>query len=660
MKRTMCLILVLLAYLPSQALPQESVYFADSNLKVAVEEALGISDPTPDDMLGLFFLDASNRGIVDLTGIEYATSLLELGLANNEINDITSLSGLTSILWLDMSYNQIRNISGLSELTNIVFLFLNDNQISDISALSDFYFLLYLDLRHNPLNEDAHEIYIPLIYDNNLGLHPFWWPIDYDPPFSYYELKIESTDGGSVTIPGEGTFYYYDQESIVELEATTEPNGYFINWAGTAVDAGKVADPCSTITTIIIDADYTLWANFASNENGYKSTYITDNFEIHYYTTGENAVELSDKNHNNIPDFVEEVGKAFENAHDYLVNTLGFDSPLYPWYLVLYPDRYVIKIVNIGEKCGDIKDYIPFVDFTSIKINNRLSTINPPPNSGTIPGNYPDSGIIQFITAHEYFHAIQFRTVGWFMIDFLAILNKLWIPEGSAEWAGYKTFTNYYSPTTEYPNAENEFTNTVIEGYLGQTDRSLFKSGYSAGLYWYYIDQKFGTSKINEIWSYFDALGSPLTDSRAEYAIDMALADKDYDFEKSFKDFSKENYFWELYNHVKVRFPFILNIGQLPYSNIHHLPERATSYFKIIASDADNVRINIKDPDYDSKFFARAYPNENSQDEVIIPINMPIEIAGNNTVIIVDRFAGLNPLAEDAFEINVAAVDQGN
>ena len=268
MKRTACLILVLLANLPGQALPEEPVYFADSNLKAAVEETLGISDPTPTDMLTLFYLDASTRGIVDLTGLEHATSLLELGLANNEINDITSLSGLTSILWLDLGYNQIRSISALSGLTNIVFLFLNDNQISDISALSEFYFLLLLDLRHNPLNEDTHEIYIPLIYDNNLGLHPFWWPIDYDPPFiSTYELTIESTDGGSVIIPGEGTFYYYEQQSIVTIQATLEPHNRFVNWTGTAVDAGKVANPNTAVTTVSIDDDYTLHANFAPGNN---------------------------------------------------------------------------------------------------------------------------------------------------------------------------------------------------------------------------------------------------------------------------------------------------------------------------------------------------------------------------------------------------------
>ena len=268
MKMIAFLILVLLAVIPGQALPQEPACFADSNLQAAVEEALGISNPTPDDMLGLFFLNASNRGIVDLTGLEHATNLLELGLANNEINDITPLSGLTALLWLDLEYNQIRSISGLSGLTNVTSLFLNDNQISDISALSEFYFLFLLDLRHNPLNADAHDIYIPLIYDNNLLLHPFWWPIDYDPPtISYYELTIESADGGSVTIPGEGSFYYYDQESIVTLKATPEPHNRFVNWTGTAVDAGKVADPQSAVTTVSVDDNYTLRANFTPGNN---------------------------------------------------------------------------------------------------------------------------------------------------------------------------------------------------------------------------------------------------------------------------------------------------------------------------------------------------------------------------------------------------------
>ena len=43
------------------AMAEDPVYFADANLKAAVESELGISDPTPTDMLLLTDLSASSR-----------------------------------------------------------------------------------------------------------------------------------------------------------------------------------------------------------------------------------------------------------------------------------------------------------------------------------------------------------------------------------------------------------------------------------------------------------------------------------------------------------------------------------------------------------------------------------------------------------------------
>ena len=90
------------------------VYFGDTNLKAAVESKLGITDPTPTDMLVLTSLTASKGGISVLRGIEYASNLRGL--------------------WLDANY--IRDISALSELTNLTFLHLEFNRISDISPYS--------------------------------------------------------------------------------------------------------------------------------------------------------------------------------------------------------------------------------------------------------------------------------------------------------------------------------------------------------------------------------------------------------------------------------------------------------------------------------------------------------------------------------------------
>ncbi len=92
-----------------------------------------------------------------------------------------------------------------------------------------------------------------------------------------YDLTISSSEHGSVTLPGEGTFTY-ECGTSVPIEATPDEYCYFIGWAGTAVDEGKVANPNDPKTTVTIDGDYTLHANFAiyqhtvqftSTEGGY-------------------------------------------------------------------------------------------------------------------------------------------------------------------------------------------------------------------------------------------------------------------------------------------------------------------------------------------------------------------------------------------------------
>src|SRR3972149_1911238 len=97
---SVCVCLSVILALAGPALAEDPVYFADANLKAAVEAALGKTDPTPTDMLGLTSLDASSKGITNLTGLEYGTNLTYLRLYNNTITDISPLAGLTSLTWL--------------------------------------------------------------------------------------------------------------------------------------------------------------------------------------------------------------------------------------------------------------------------------------------------------------------------------------------------------------------------------------------------------------------------------------------------------------------------------------------------------------------------------------------------------------------------------
>ncbi len=95
-------------------------------------------------------------------------------------------------------------------------------------------------------------------------------------------LTTSSTVGGTVTTPGIGT-YSYDACSVASIVATVEI-GYsyhFVNWTGTAVTAGKVANPGLPSTTVTMDADYTVQANFAIwGPSGDSSLVFNLNFEI--------------------------------------------------------------------------------------------------------------------------------------------------------------------------------------------------------------------------------------------------------------------------------------------------------------------------------------------------------------------------------------------
>ncbi len=75
-------------------------------------------------------------------------------------------------------------------------------------------------------------------------------------------LTVSSTSGGFVSTPGEGTFQY-SPAVVVDVNAIPDLHYHFVDWTGTSVTAGKVADPNLAGTTVTMDGDYTLRANFA-------------------------------------------------------------------------------------------------------------------------------------------------------------------------------------------------------------------------------------------------------------------------------------------------------------------------------------------------------------------------------------------------------------
>jgi Leucine-rich repeat (LRR) protein len=135
------------------ALAQSPVHFPDPNLKAAVEDTLWVYDPTPADMLSLHKLSCFNRGVTDLSGLEYAENLQSVNLHLNQINDISPLSGLDNMQKLDLSRNQIKDLSALSGMSKLRYLNLHGNRISNVSVLAEFTQLENLVLRLNQISD---------------------------------------------------------------------------------------------------------------------------------------------------------------------------------------------------------------------------------------------------------------------------------------------------------------------------------------------------------------------------------------------------------------------------------------------------------------------------------------------------------------------------
>jgi preprotein translocase subunit YajC len=74
-----------------------------------------------------------------------------------------------------------------------------------------------------------------------------------------YSLTISSTAGGSVTVPGQGTFAY-GAGTVVNLTAAAVGGYRFVNWSG---NVGTVANVTAASTTITMNSNYSITANFA-------------------------------------------------------------------------------------------------------------------------------------------------------------------------------------------------------------------------------------------------------------------------------------------------------------------------------------------------------------------------------------------------------------
>ena len=129
---------------PPVTVPGAVVQIPDPNLRAVIAEALGKSPNAPitaQEMQRLRKIDArKDRSIKDLTGLQYATNLVELYLGwysgeGNQVSDLSPVAGLTNLRVLFLHHNPISDLSPVRGLMNLTDLMLYDTLVSDISPV---------------------------------------------------------------------------------------------------------------------------------------------------------------------------------------------------------------------------------------------------------------------------------------------------------------------------------------------------------------------------------------------------------------------------------------------------------------------------------------------------------------------------------------------
>ena len=139
-----------------QAFPQEPHWMPDANLRQAIQEALALPPDsllTKEKMQQLTHLEARNKGIRNIQGLEFAQNLVNLNLGRNQVRDINALRNLVKLQELSLYRNQISDLSPLQALTSLVYLNMSDSPISDLSPLSNHTNLEKLDVSDCQISE---------------------------------------------------------------------------------------------------------------------------------------------------------------------------------------------------------------------------------------------------------------------------------------------------------------------------------------------------------------------------------------------------------------------------------------------------------------------------------------------------------------------------
>ncbi len=201
-------------------------------------------------------------------------------------------------------------------------------------------------------------------------------------------------------------------------------------------------------------------------------------FRIHYNRTGSHAVHPADADRNNVPDYVDEVGRTLEDVRDLQIGRMRYDPPPSDGDGV-----YDIYIRNLAGKSvygfayPIVRDDGPPVSASYMEIDNNYTD-----------NIYETRGLdgLHVTAAHEFFHAVQF---GYYN----DIYTSAWWHELTSTWmedVAYTDVNDYYQYIPEF----FQFPGVSLD--QDPVDVHVF----GASVYAHYLAKVYGEASIRRSW----------------------------------------------------------------------------------------------------------------------------------------------------------------
>ncbi len=249
---------------------------------------------------------------------------------------------------------------------------------------------------------------------------------------------------------------------------------------------------------------------------------VIGHFLVHYDTTGPDAAAMLDVNNLPIPNsseqYVDSVGKFFNDVFTREIDSLGYDSPLQAGQTTY--DIYVADITYYGLTRSEsaIAGFVPPRYVTSIQIDNDYREFYSRGMAG-----------LKVTAAHEFHHAIQLGSYGlWASDAYFLEITSTWMED-----VMYTDVNDYYqyvkdplsfpvTPRGQFATPEVTFTqsNGLIE--------------YSRSVWGKFLEQRYSADVMRRTWE-------EIRQVPALTALDRALGERQSSLRQAFFEWTVWN-----------------------------------------------------------------------------------------------------------------------